>query len=210
MTGAAARAIMSLAVALIREQERPWVWAMQIEFDEAERDGHVLSFAMGCVTAAMRRLACSSAGWHFLTRYAFSLGVLLPLTLFHVSCAGRGLYYQLVATDPYLATLAAGDARQRAIATAYQTLSPVIILLLAALGAVHLLIAWRIVACEWRRVWHAMLAAVGIVAGLFVCIMAIQPTPGGMMLQGTALAAELLAVPILVAWHARRPPAPTL
>lgn len=201
---------MSLAILLMREQERAWAWAMTIEFDEAERDGHGLSFAMGCMTAAVRRLACSSAGWHFLTRYAFSLGVLLPLTLFHLGCAGRGLSYRLAATDPYLATLAAGDARQQAIATVYQTLSPVIILLLAALGAVHLLIAWRIVACDWRRVWHAMLAAVGIVAGLLACIMAIRPTAAGMLLQGIALAAELLAVPILAAWHARRHPSPTL
>ncbi len=205
-----ARAILSLAIALMREQERAWAWAMAIEFDEAERDGRGLSFAMGCVTAAIRRLACSSAGWHLLTRYAFSLAVLLPFALFHLGCAVHGLRYQWFDTDPYLAALAAGNAPQRAIALAYQALSPFIMMFLVALGATHLLIAWRIVTCDWRRAWHAMIAAIGIVAGLLACIMAIRPTAGGMMLQGIALAAELLAVPILAAWHARRCVSPAL
>ncbi|MDY0960022.1 hypothetical protein SOM26_15105 [Sphingomonas sp. CFBP8993] len=203
-----ARIAMTAALALMHERERDWAEAMAIEFDQAECDGHGLGFALGCVTVALRRLATSSAGWHVLTRYGLALVLLLPMALFHLGCAVHGLRYWLFDTDPYLAVLEAGNAGQRMMAVAYRSWSPVIMVGLVTLGTLHILIAWWITACDWRRAGRAMILAIVIVAGLMFAIAAIHPTPWGMALQGIALIAEILAVPILMAWDRRQTRSP--
>ncbi|MDQ1228807.1 hypothetical protein [Sphingomonas sp. SORGH_AS_0879] len=203
MNGAAARAVMAVALPLMRQDDRCWAHAMGAEFEEAERDGQGLRFAMGCLGVAARRLTGSGRGWHFLTRHGVALAIILPFALFHLGCALRGLRYWLAGGDPYVAALSAGDAGQRLIAVAYRTWSPWIALLLVVLGTLHIVIAWRIACCQWRGARHAMIAAILVVAGLLLCIAVVHPTPGGMVLQAVALAVELLSVPILAAWQAR-------
>lgn len=195
---------MSVAMAIMRANERRCAQAMLGEFEEAERDGHGLTFALGCLFAAAQRLMCSSAGWHCLSRYVFAVALVLPFAAFHLGCAWRGGQYLLFGNDPYLAALSAGSGGQRAIAEAYRTWAPLLVLLLAALGAVHLVTAWRIVASEWRRVVNSMIAGAAIIAGLLLCVIAIHPTIPGLLLQCAAWAAELLVVPILAAWQTRR------
>lgn len=203
MTRPTARMVMALALALMRDQDRRWAQAMALEFEQAGQDGHGLRFAWGCTTVALRRLTGSSAGWHLLVRHAVAVAVLLPMALFHLGCAMHGLRCWALDRDPYLAALEAGDAGQRVIAIAYRTWSPPILLGLVLLGGLHILIAWRIAASDWHRARRGMIAAALVVAGLLACIAAIHPTAWGMMLQGVALAAEMLAVPILAAWQAR-------
>ncbi len=208
MRHALARIAMTLAMALMRDHERDWAQAMAIEFEQAEREGQGLGFALGCGTVALRGLVTSFAGWHVVTRYGLALVVLLPMALFHLGCAVHGLRCWLFDSDPYLAMLQSGNAGQRTIAVAYRNWSPVILAGLIALGTLHILIAWWITACEWRRVGLAMIAAILVVAGLMLAIAAIHPTPWGMALQGIALLAEILAVPILTVWHRRQTHSP--
>lgn len=192
--------MMDLALLVVGDDDRDWARAMLVEFEEAARDHRALGFAAGCLLSAFRLLPTTTRGCSLLVRYAFALGIVLPFAVFHLGCSTTGIRYLVTGYDPYLSVLRVGDTHQRSIGQTYAALAPVLTFLLAALGAGHLIIAWQVAGGKWRRAAIGM-AWMGItVAALLACIIAIHPTPAGVILQCSALTLEILMIPLLAWW----------
>src|SRR5687767_920672 len=69
MTGAFARALMSLAASCFGETRHEWGLAMQAEFEAANEDRKPLRFAAGCLIAAWREMPHHAHGRLILANY---------------------------------------------------------------------------------------------------------------------------------------------
>ena len=202
MNGSIAGAVMKLAMAGLGTHRSEWAKAMRAEFVMASQAGEGLSFAFGCLVAAWRELPTSEEGRLALSRYTFSLGLLLPAAAILLT----GLWFGYPWVEPPYADGIASFARMptgqtttlnagNAIAVPWLA----ILLLLRVAGLV--LVAWFAVEAEWDKaaaIQRAGAAATitltllaGIVVADFTCI--ILPT--------FALGVEVLATVMLRRWH---------
>ena len=85
MSGRIARAAMKLAMAGLGSHQREWAAAMRAKFDIRAETGDDLPFALGCLVTAAKELPRHHEGRLALSRYTFSLGLLLPAS----ACCGH-------------------------------------------------------------------------------------------------------------------------
>jgi len=204
MTLPLARLVMALATRCLGRERGAWARAMRGEFEAAVDDRRPLAFALGCLAAAWRAMPGHDEGRFVLARYLLALGLIVPLAAFHLGCAGSGLRFLLAGPDSYYTLLAQGGGAAQQLAGAYRSAVPAMTALLLALGIGHLLIAWTLLDCRWRRVAALWALTAAAAATLVAIIVALAPSAAGIAVQVAGLAIELAAVPALAAWHRRR------
>src|SRR5687768_1017876 len=78
MRAAASRAVMALAVHCLPAIRRQWANAMLVEFEAASEDGKPLSFATGCLVAALRELPRHQQGRFVITSWLLAITIIVP------------------------------------------------------------------------------------------------------------------------------------
>lgn len=201
MSGDVPHLIMALAERCMPSDRLDWGRAMRAELDEAVLGDRPMRFALGCLAAAVLQMPRHHAGRFAIARHALSLGMIVPIAVFHLGCALSGARLMLSSSDHYAARLAAGGASGRAAAEAYLAAAPALTLLLLLLALAHLRIAWIILDGQWRRAGGLWLVAAGLAATIVAIIAAIDPGLRGSAIQFAALAIELVAIPVLATWQ---------
>ena len=195
MRGAASRAVMALAVHCLPAIRRQWANAMLVEFEAASEDGKPLSFATGCLVAALRELPRHQQGRFAIASWLLTITVIVP--------AAGVLFSSLVAGSP-MSYLAYGEA---VVSEANLSAAPSLLLLLLCLATLHLRLAWLTLDSDWESLipTGAMSAAVALTLSIFTAVvfdahlLAVLPT--------TVAALELSALALLARWHAELPAA---
>jgi hypothetical protein len=203
MMAAVARAVMAMAVRCLGDRRREWALAMEAEFEAAREDGKPLSFALGCLTAAWRELPAHEEGRFTIASHVLAFVLLIPtaallvsslVTDFPTSYLGRiegfGLPDVIGGQEPLL-----NEATRSAV--------PSLAVLLVALAASHLRIAWLVLERDWARVaaLGTLLAAATVTLIIFTGV--VFASCAFPLTQAAALAIELASISALARWHAR-------
>lgn len=197
------RALMAMAVRCLGEDRHEWGLAMEAEFDAAWRDGKPLRFAAGCLLGAMRELPHHEAGRFALWSYVLALGMMVPIaTTLIFGVLFDFPYSYLMQTQAMILPQGKGDA---AIFLHEANLAalPSLAVLIVFLGVGHLRIAWDMLERDWVRVAVAARANAAIAATLLVFTVLVFGCTLPVLIQITALAAELAVVTLMARWSAR-------
>lgn len=195
MRGAASRAVMALAVHCLPAIRRQWANAMLVEFEAASEDGKPLSFATGCLVAALRELPGHQQGRLAIASWLLTITVFVP--------AAGVLISSLIAGSP-VSYLAYGEA---VVSEANWSAVPSLQLLLLCVATLQLRLAWLTLDSDWESLipTGAMSAAVALTLSIFTAVvfdahlLAVLPT--------TVVALELSALALLAGRHAELPAA---
>lgn len=190
-----ARMLCRLALRCLPPAQRPWGQAMHAELDHICAPGAALIFATGCLWAGVTQRLGSKHTRHLSGRMiVIAIGLLCAI--FHLGCALNGVEVLRGGRLDPVVTRLAGDAS--ATVAAYRDARPLIVLLIASLGVMHIVVAWQI----WRARLRAFLAAwsIGTVlaAVLGCCIFIFARTGDGIVIQLVGLMAQAAAVLWLV------------
>lgn len=198
----AARLLMRLAACCLGRHRREWAWAMEAEFEAAVEDGRPLAFALGCFAGACREIPVQREGRFALASHAVAIGLLTPVAallmagpLFGVSMLhpGHVAIHEMVGSQ--------GGEMLLNVST--RNAAPALVLLILALTAGHLSVAWAMLDRDWNRV--ALLARLNAAATLTLAIVGsvlfldeewIVPPIAG-------LAVQLTAISCLMWWNGR-------
>lgn len=204
MTVWMARAVMKLAIAGLGSHRCEWAAAMRAEFALAAEAGEGLSFAFGCLITAWRELPTNHEGSLKLSRYTFSIGLILPAAAMLLA----GLWYGYPWVEPPYADGIASFARMSTglpttihAGNAFAVTGLATLLLLRVAGG--LLVAWFVVEADWDRAAAILRAgaAATITLALFSSVAFADFTC--VVLPLVALGVELLSIALLRRWHDR-------
>ena len=198
MTAKLARAVMRLAEACLGDRRRDWALAMRIELDVAIDDGKPLTFAVGCLTGAVRDMPKHEEGRFTLTSHAVALG-LFPIVALLMLGTAAGFPF-LPSGHAGISGWLAGTGEPTSLLTPWnRNFAPALAVLIWGLVAGHLLMPWFILERDWTRV--ATLARVNSAATvtLFLFTTVLFLDLAFMLLPVVGLAIELLAI-----WHLYR------
>ncbi len=169
---------------------------MRAEFEIAIAGGRPLSFAVGCLGAALREMPGREEGRFTLSSYALVLGVMIPMAAYSIGCALFGMPYLYPAQE-------LSGAMLRGMNQIYHVATPALTLVLIMFGLGHLRIAWAMLEGDWDRVTRlamlAMAAAVTLVALMSVLFLDIHQV----IVQTVILSIELGTVLLVARWHAQ-------
>ena len=167
MSVLAARLLMRLAACCLGSHRREWARAMEAEFEAAVEDGQPLAFALGCFAGACREIPVQREGRFALASHAVAIGVLAPIAallmagpLFGASMLhpGHAAIHDMVGSQ--------GGELLLNVST--RNAAPALVLLILALTAGHLSIAWAMLDRDWNRV--ALIARLNAAATLTLAI----------------------------------------
>jgi hypothetical protein len=200
MTAKLACAVMTLAEACLGDHRREWALAMRTEFDVAVDDGRPLSFAVGCLTGAMRDMPKHAEGRFALTSHLVALG-LFPIAALLIVGSASGFPF-LPSGHGGIAGWLAGSGAPSSLLTPWnRNFAPALAMLIWGLAAGHLVMPWFILERDWARV--GTLARVNSAATvtllLFTGVLFLDMA--FMVLPLAALAIELLAIWQLYQWQ---------
>jgi hypothetical protein len=203
MTAAIPRAVMALAVSCLAERRREWGVAMQVEFEAARLDGKPLTFAMGCLMAALRELPAHAEGRFAIVSHLLALGLIVPaaaLLLASILADFPLSYFDQVGTGAWLDV--AGGYKPL-LSDANRSAVPPLAALMIVLSVCHLRIAWLILEREWERVaaLAALSAATTVTLVIFTTVVFAHAAPA--LADAAMLAIELTAILDLARWHSR-------
>ena len=200
-----ARTLLALAVRAMGDRRRAWGEAMQAELEVAIADGAALSFAVGCLVAALRELPSLPEGRIALASHALALGLIVP-------AAAVSLWMGLIGY-PYLAFgevgisgFFAGESEQIPLLVYGEGgMVPALTMIVLLEAAGQLLLAWFLLERNWERVEAlagfnaAALTTLAIVMSL-LSIMDVT-----ILLFAAVLVTETLAVLTMAWWHQHLP-----
>ena len=196
---AASRALMRLAVRCLGDRRHQWALAMQAEFETAVEDGKPLTFAIGCVVAALREMPAHEEGRFVIANYVLAIGLILPITVMMLASiiSDFGLYG---AQD----LLPIGSGSEPLLTDGNMAAVPSLATILLLLGAAHLRIAWALLECDWSRVAGVgrMIAALTVTLAMLSGLVFLSTTG---LIHAAVAAIELTAVLVLARWHAQLP-----
>lgn len=200
MTVQAARALMNVVAASLGETRRDWSLAMSGEFEAAVEDGRPLSFAAGCLAAALGDLATHREGRYLLASYAVVLGVLLPLSAFFLSAFFIGFPY-FNGADALVRGPGAASATRSLINEGNMSAAPAMALLVLILTGLLLVAGWAVLNRDWRRAQTLvrLSGSATITLSLFTGVIFLEP--GTALMLVAALTLEIAAVSMLARWH---------
>jgi hypothetical protein len=197
------RALVALAGGCLGDGRRDWADAMAAELEEAIADERPLSFAAGCLVAALRQMPGQAEGRLQLANHALALGLLVPAAFLQFACAiglssGQGGLY---------GTLAIAGATDPLQAAAQLAALPALLILWLLLGIGHLRLAWMLLERDWTRVARtgALIIGASLTLFLFMGVLLLDAT--ALRLLAGVLAVELGFVLGVARWHARISPA---
>ncbi|MHA6721342.1 hypothetical protein ACX40Y_18065 [Sphingomonas sp. RS6] len=196
-----ARGLLRLARACLGERHVEWAAAMEAELDEAAAAGEALPFALGCLTAASRRMFTGEQGHLLLTSYALVLGMVLPMAALQIGCALFGLPYLYPDQHGLAGALLERSPRQDLLPGVYQAAIPALALLQAMIGLGHLRVGWLTLERDWAGAtrWGSICLAATITLILFMAALFLDGRQ--VVLQGTVLAIELATIVAVARWH---------
>ena len=196
---------MEVAMRCFGDHRRDWALAMHGEFEAALEDGRPLGFAVGCLAAAWRDMPAHPQGRFTLANQGLALGLIVPLAALCLWSALLGYPY-LAFGDVGMRGFLAGASRQLPLLNDGDwAIAPPLTLLVLALAASQLLLAWFVVERDWARVAAAQrFNAAGLTT--LVIVTAVLALDMVRMLQPLALlVTEVLAVEALAWWHNHLP-----
>lgn len=177
MRAALARAAMAAAARCLGERRRDWAMAMKAEFEAAADDGRALGFAAGCLVAAWRGLPAHEEGRFALAGYALALGLMLP---FAAMMAASVL-------GDFPASYLAADMNE-----GNRSATPSLALLVAALAAAQLRLAWLLLDRDWTGAAAAARWSAAMAASFVVVSVAVFADPGAALFHAGATAVVLV------------------
>lgn len=150
MSAPFSRAVLTVAVRSLPAHRRGWGMAMEAEFGAAAGDRRPLSFALGCLGMAWWMMPTHVEGRQALARHALAVGLMVPMAaalLTGVLGGVSGFHAaEIVLHGP--ATHAPAGVP---VTAANRAAVPGLMLLLLALAAGHLRLAWLVLARDWTR-----------------------------------------------------------
>ncbi|WP_157082889.1 hypothetical protein [Sphingomonas asaccharolytica] len=151
MTAKLACAVMALTGACLGDRRRDWALAMRGELDVAVAEGRPLTFAVGCLTSALRDMPNQAEGRFTLTSHAVALG-LLPIVALLIVGTGAGFPF-LPTGHAGISGWLAGSGEHSPLLTPWNRgFAPSLAVLIWGLIAGHLLMPWFILERNWTRV----------------------------------------------------------
>ena len=196
---AASRALMRLAVRCLGDRRHHWALAMQAEFETAVEDGKPLTFAIGCVVAALREMPAQEEGRFVIANYVLAIGLILPITV--MMLASTISDFGLSGAQDLLPI---GSGSEPLLTDGNMAAVPSLATILLLLGAAHLRIAWALLECDWFRVADTgrMIAALTVTLAMLSGLVFVSTTG---LIHAAVAAIELTAVLVLARWHAQLP-----
>jgi len=201
MKATLARCIMTVAVRCFSDRRHQWASAMAAEFETAADEGEALSFAIGCLATALAEMPKHEEGRFALASHILALGVMLPIAALLVSSVPRGFALLAPSSESAVALLGSGYPAF-GINEANQVGLPLMALLTLTLGFGHLALAWAILERDWKRVTAIGSMGAAIVVTLLVFSSILFFGDGCAIPQAVIIALELVAVWVMVGWHA--------
>lgn len=199
---AAARTVMVLAVRCLGSHRGEWAYAMESEFQAVAEDGKPLSFAIGCLAAAMRQLPDHDSGRLAVANNLLAIFVIVPgaaLLLASVLAGFPMSYFELLGVNGIHA-----DGVQTPLLTE-ATLSglPCLAVLVLFLAALNLRMAWLALERDWIGVTAAaaMSAAVAVTLVIFTAV--VFAAYSAALAHAAALAVQLTALAGVAQWDRR-------
>lgn len=192
---------MRVARALWGPDHADWARAAEAELALAVPKDEALRFATGCLLAAARALPATGSGRHRLATYGLALGMIVPLAAIELGCAVLGLPYLFPGGAGLPGAILAGREHLSLIGGTYQTLVPLLSLMLIMLAIAQLALAWALLERDNGSVerCRALLLATSITLFLFMAGFALDASQ--VVLLGAVLAAQFGAVALLGHWR---------
>jgi hypothetical protein len=201
MTAKLACVVMALAEACLGDRRRDWALAMHAEFEVAIDHGRPLSFAVGCLTGALRDVPNHAEGRFTLTSHAVALG-LFPIVALLIMGTGAGFPF-LPSGHAGISGWLAGSGEHSPLLTPWNRgFAPSLAILIWGLIAGHLLMPWFILERDWARVGTLarINSAATVTLVLFTTVLFLDMA--FLLLPMAALAIELAASWCLFRWQA--------
>jgi hypothetical protein len=192
---------MVLVVRCLGEERRDWAAAMLGEYETAVEDARPLSFALGCLAAAVREMPRHRQGRVALVGNGVALGLIVPAAALCVWSALLGFPF-LAFGDVGMRGFLAGASRQLPLLNGGDwALAPPLTMLVLLLAAGQMLLAWFVLERNWDRASaaHRFNAAVMTTLVALGALLAFDMTIMAPLLVG--LVTEVLAVQALAWWH---------
>ena len=206
MTAAIARGLMALAVHCLGDRRRGWALAMEVEFEAAREDGRPFAFAFGCLLAAWRELAAHEEGRLAIAGHMLAFALVLPtaallastvLAEFPSSFLGPAGVQGL---DGLL-----GEQKPR-LSEANLSAVPALAVLIGALAASQLRLAWLMLERDWERVAATAMLIAAATVTLVILTSVVFDHYASALVQAAALGLELASVSALARWHGQLSP----
>jgi hypothetical protein len=200
MRAATARAVLALAAACLGERRRDWALALEAELETAVEHGKPLSFALGCLAAALRDLPSHAEGRFAVASHLLAFLVLIPTAALLLSSLLGDFPPSFPGSAPGLAEGSAGGGGAP-VHEGNRSAVPPLALLLAGLAGLHLRMAWLVLERDWRRVaaTGALISAATATFLVFTLVVFADPAAIGL---AAATALELAVISALARWHA--------
>jgi hypothetical protein len=200
MTAKFARAVMRLAEACLGDRRRDWALAMRSELDVAIDNGKPLTFAVGCLTGALRDMPKHPEGRFTLTSHAVALGI-FPIAALLMLGTAAGFPF-LPTGHAGISGWLAGAGEPSSLLTPWnRNFAPALAVLIWGLVAGHLLMPWFILERDWARVGTLARVNSAATVTLFLFTIVLFLDMAFMLLPLAALAIELLAIWQLYRWQ---------
>lgn len=203
MNMALARLAMAVAARSLGAHREAWAAAMAAEFEAATEDGRPLRFALGCLIGAWGMLPSHAEGRFVLAGYALSLGILIPMAAMLALAAASGFPF-LAAGDGVGGYLSGSGAHVLLLNAGNRFVAPSLTLLMMAMAALHLPLAWWMLDNDWDRVaaTNRLAAAAATTLAIVTSCAALDPTR--LLLPFAVLATEMGLIGALARWHRHR------
>ena len=173
---------------------------MAAEFEAAKEDGHPFRFALGCLIGAWRMMPAHAEGRFLLASYALSLGILIPMAAMLALAAACGFPF-LAASDGVDGYLSGSGAHVLLLNDGNLLIAPSLTLLMMAMAAFHLPLAWWMLDRDWARVAAANRFGAAIAMTLAIVTSCAVLDPTRLLLPIMLLAAEMGMILALMRWH---------
>ncbi len=201
MTMSLSRTILAIATACLGEDRQTWSRAMNAEYHVAAADGQALSFAAGCLVAALREMVGSAKGRFVLTSYAVALGIMVPMAAIEIGCVVFGLPYLYPDERGLSGAILVGGSHAALLRPIYLCAVPAFAILQLVAGAGHLRLAWSLLERDWAGALRwAMLTLAGMTT-LTIFMAAFFLDSRQALIQGVVVVIELAILLFIMRRH---------
>lgn len=194
-----------LATRLMPPACKPWGAAMEAELCFIDDSRAAVSYAAGCLIAALQERARDFDARLAAGLWSIAL-VSTAFALFHLQCGARGVQVLLGRPDGFLDSVVRSGRADAAFIDSYRSAMPVVIVCLFCLGIAHLAAAYFLVRQELRKFLLAWCMAL-ISAAAAVSIQLSIVWSGDIPSEFFALLFQAATLPLLMFWsdlHRRR------
>ncbi len=195
------RAILAIATACMGEERQTWSRAMKAEYHIAAVEGQALSFALGCLLAAWREMVGSAKGRLFLTSYAVTLGIMIPMAATEIGCVVFGLPYLYPDERGLSGAILVGGSHEALLRPVYMSAIPAFAFLQLVAGAGHLRLAWLLLERDWAGALRWAMLTLAAMTTLVIFMGAFFLDSRQALIQGIVVVIELAVLLVIMRRH---------